>query len=93
MHMWGEGERPEPERLERGARARAPRTPRLAPRAARAGAARDVRVAGVGARPVDARRAATPRSACEIEPEHGLAEIVRSFVHAGHLPEWAFRRR
>ena len=31
--------------------------------------------------------------ACEIEPEHGLAEIVRSFVLAGHLPDWAFRRR
>ena len=30
--------------------------------------------------------------ACEIEPEHGLAEIVRSFVLAGHLPDWAFRR-
>jgi hypothetical protein len=30
--------------------------------------------------------------ACEIDPEHGLAEIVRSFVHAGHLPEWAFQR-
>ena len=30
--------------------------------------------------------------ACEIEPEHGLGEIVRSFVHAGHLPEWAFER-
>ena len=30
--------------------------------------------------------------ACAIEPEHGLAEIVRSFVHAGHLPDWAFQR-
>ena len=29
--------------------------------------------------------------ALEIEPEHGLAEIVRSFVLAGHLPDWAFR--
>ena len=31
--------------------------------------------------------------ACDLEPEHGLAEIVRSFVHAGHLPDWAFRPR
>ena len=31
--------------------------------------------------------------ACEVEPEHGLAEIVRSFVLAGHLPDWAFRRQ
>ncbi len=34
----------------------------------------------------------TPDEACEIEPEHGLGEIVLSFVHAGHLPDWAFRR-
>ena len=26
-----------------------------------------------------------------IERRHGLAEIVRSFVAAGHLPDWAFR--
>ncbi|MGV9195329.1 DUF4192 family protein [Microbacterium sp. MC2] len=26
-----------------------------------------------------------------IDPDHGLAEIVRSFVAAGHLPDWAFR--
>ena len=42
-----------------------------------------------GGRPT---RSATRALACEIEPEHGLAEIVRSFVHAGHLPDWAFRR-
>jgi hypothetical protein len=24
------------------------------------------------------------------EPEHGLSEIVRSFVNSGHLPDWAF---
>jgi hypothetical protein len=31
-------------------------------------------------------------AAREIEPEHGLSEIVLSFVAAGHLPDWAFRR-
>ncbi|WP_455133789.1 hypothetical protein [Microbacterium aurum] len=29
--------------------------------------------------------------ALRIERRHGLAEIVRSFVAAGHLPDWAFR--
>ncbi|MBN9176662.1 MAG: DUF4192 family protein [Microbacterium sp.] len=31
------------------------------------------------------------RSALAIDPHHGLADIVHSFVQAGHLPEWAFR--
>ncbi|MBN9173996.1 MAG: hypothetical protein J0I70_07570, partial [Microbacterium sp.] len=31
------------------------------------------------------------RRACELEPEHGLGEIVRSFVAVGHVPDWAFR--
>ena len=31
--------------------------------------------------------------ALEIDPDHGLAGIVDSFVGAGHLPEWAFERR
>ena len=29
--------------------------------------------------------------ACEVDPEHGLSQIVLSFVQAGHLPDWAFR--
>jgi hypothetical protein len=28
----------------------------------------------------------------EIEPDHGLSQIVLSFVDAAHLPDWAFRR-
>ena len=56
MQMWGEGERPDPDRLE-AALALSRRIAAAAPRAVRAGAARDVRVAGVGARPLDARRA------------------------------------
>ncbi|GAA3635477.1 hypothetical protein GCM10022200_18490 [Microbacterium awajiense] len=27
-----------------------------------------------------------------LEPTHGLAEIVATFVAAGHLPDWAFQR-
>lgn len=30
------------------------------------------------------------KRALAIEPDHGLAEIVRSFVRVGHLPGWAF---
>lgn len=29
----------------------------------------------------------------EVEPGHVLSDIVRSFVAAGHLPDWVFRRR
>lgn len=32
------------------------------------------------------------RQALAIDPEHGLAEIMVSFVRAGHLPQWAFSR-
>ena len=32
------------------------------------------------------------RKALAAEPDHGLASIVRSFVSAAHLPDWAFRR-
>lgn len=30
--------------------------------------------------------------ALDIDPDHGLSQIVASFVTAGHLPEWAFSR-
>lgn len=90
MQMWGEGERPDPDRLE-AALALSRRIAAAAPREARAGV-----LATCGwlswalGRSTHAERYAT--LACEIEPEHGLAEIVRSFVLAGHLPDWAFRR-
>jgi len=32
------------------------------------------------------------RMAYEIEPGHGLSEIVAAMVYAGHLPEWAFSK-
>ena len=85
MQMWGEGERPDPERLE-AALALARRIAAAAPRASAPGALATCGVARLGARPIDAR-GAVRALACEIEPEHGLAEIVRSFVHAGHLPD------
>ena len=91
MRMWGDGERPDPERLE-AALTLARRAAAAAPRALRPGP-----LATCGwltwalGRSTHAERYAV--AACEIEPEHGLAEIVRSFVHAGHLPDWAFRPR
>lgn len=91
MHMWGEGERPDPERLER-ALALARRAAALAPRLSQAGPlATCAWLSWALGRSTHAELYA--RHACEIEPEHGLAEIVQSFVHAGHLPDWAFRRR
>lgn len=91
MHMWGEGEQPEPARLDAAldlARAAAS----LAPERARAGAlATCAWLSWALGRSTHAERYA--QQACGIEPEHGLAEIVLSFIGAGHLPDWAFHRR
>ncbi|MFH8251543.1 DUF4192 family protein [Microbacterium sp. B2969] len=91
MHMWGEGERPDPERLETALRL-ARQAAAAAPTASRPGPlATCAWLSWALGRSTHAEKYAT--QACEIEPEHGLAEIVRSFVHAGHLPDWAFRPR
>ena len=91
MHMWGEGERPQPERLEKALNL-ARRAASAAPAGLRAGPlATCAWLAWALGRSTHAERYAV--QACDIEPEHGLAEIVRSFVHAGHLPDWAFRPR
>ena len=91
MHMWGEGERPDPARLER-ALVLARRAAAAAPETLRSGAlATSAWLSWALGRSTHAERYAV--QACELEPEHGLAEIVRSFVHAGHLPDWAFRPR
>ncbi|MFE7845335.1 DUF4192 family protein [Microbacterium sp. NPDC057407] len=89
MRLWGEGDRPDPDRLETALEL----TRRLAasaPRAARAGAlSMCAWLSWALGRSTHADRYAA--EACAIEPEHGLSEIVRSFVAAGHLPDWAFR--
>lgn len=91
MRMWGEGERPDPDRLE-AALALSRRIAAAAPRSLRAGPLATCGwLAWALGRSTHAERYVV--AACEIEPEHGLAEIVRSFVHAGHLPDWAFRPR
>ncbi|WP_454111948.1 DUF4192 family protein [Microbacterium aurum] len=87
--MWGEGRRPDPQRLERALEL-ARVVAALLPKARRAGA---LAVCGWLAwalgRSTHADRYAA--QALRIERRHGLAEIVRSFVAAGHLPDWAFR--
>lgn len=91
MHMWGEGSQPQPERL-LCALAVVRRVTAAAPRASRPGPlATCAWLAWALGRSTHAERYA--RLACDIEPEHGLAEIVRSFVHVGHLPDWAFQRQ
>ena len=90
MQMWGEGDRPEPARLERALEL-VRHVAATAPRASRPGPlAMCAWLSWALGRSTHADVYA--RDACDIEPEHGLSEIVRSFVHAGHLPDWAFRR-
>lgn len=90
MQMWGEGERPDSDRLET-ALTLCRRVAAVAPRERRAGAlAACGWLAWALGRSTHAETYAC--EACAIEPDHGLAEIVRSFVLAGHLPDWAFRR-
>jgi len=89
--MWGEGERPDPDRLEaaltlvRHVAAAAPEPLRAGPLAMCAW------LAWALGRSTHAEHYAT--LAQRIEPDHGLADIVRSFVAAAHLPDWAFRQR
>ncbi|NLP85119.1 DUF4192 family protein [Microbacterium sp. CFH 90308] len=90
MRMWGEGDRPDPGRLE-AALHLVRRIAAAAPRGSRSGPlAMCAWLSWALGRSTHAEAYAT--WACEIEPEHGLSEIVLSFVHAGHLPDWAFRR-
>lgn len=91
MRLWGEGDQPDPERLAR-ALALVRRIAAAAPRATRPGPlAMCAWLSWALGRSTHADLYAG--QACAIEPEHGLSEIVRSFVHAGHLPDWAFRHR
>lgn len=90
MRMWGEGDRPDPERLAAALRL-VRRVAAVAPRASRPGPlAMCAWLSWALGRSTHAEVYAS--QACEIEPEHGLSEIVLSFVRAGHLPDWAFRR-
>lgn len=88
--MWGEGPQPHQDRLHR-ALALTRRLAAAAPRTQRPGAlAVCAWLSWALGRSTHAERYAA--AALEIEPEHGLSEIVLSFVSAGHLPDWAFHR-
>ncbi|MCR2794286.1 DUF4192 domain-containing protein [Microbacterium sp. zg.Y625] len=89
MTMWGDGPRPDPVRLTR-ALDLTRRLAALAPRAARPGAlATCAWLSWALGRSTHADRYA--RMAADLDPGHGLTQIVRAFVAAGHLPDWAFR--
>ncbi len=88
--MWGEADSPDAERLAR-ALALVRRLAAAAPRAARPGVlAAAAWLAWALGR--SSHASAYAARAQEIEPDHGLAGIVRSMVDAGHLPEWVYRR-
>lgn len=89
--MWGEGDQPDAARLDVALRLTR-RLAAAAPSAHRPGALGAAAwLAWALGRSTHA--AIHARTALEIDPDHGLAGIVTAFVEAGHLPDWAFRRR
>jgi hypothetical protein len=88
--LWGEGERPEVERLEH-ALAVVRHAAAQAPRGDRAGAlAAASWLCWALGRSTHAGWYA--EQAVAIEPGHGLSGILLTMLGAGHLPEWAFTR-
>ncbi|SIR89338.1 DUF4192 family protein [Microbacterium sp. RURRCA19A] len=88
--MWGEGARPDPPRLLRALdrcrhlAAATPRSRRAGPLAACAWLA--------WATGGSTHAAAYAADALDIDPDHGLADIVRIMCAQGRLPEWVFER-
>lgn len=88
--LWGEGARPDPERLTRALELVRQVAARL-PTEERAGVCATAGwLAWALGRSTHAGRYAA--AALEIDPRLGLAEILVSFVQSSHLPDWAFRR-
>ncbi|MDZ5146116.1 DUF4192 family protein [Microbacterium testaceum] len=88
--MWGEGSRPDAERL-RAALTACRHLAALAPGAAQVGPlAAAAWLSWALGRSTHAEVYA--RRALAIDAEHGLSQIVASFVAAGHLPEFVFTR-
>jgi hypothetical protein len=84
----GEGARPDPDRLV-AALAVCRQAAALAPRACRPGPlATCAWLSWALGRSTHA--AAYAETALEIEPTHGMAGIVLTYVNSAHLPEWAF---
>ncbi|MDQ1217432.1 DUF4192 family protein [Microbacterium arborescens] len=89
--MWGDGDRPDPDRL-LAALAVVREVAALAPRRLRPGPlALCAWLAWALGRSTHA--ASYAERALEIDPDHGLAEILLSFAQIGHLPDWAFHQR
>lgn len=89
--MWGDGYRPDPDRLGT-ALTLAREVAALVPKAMRPGPlSMCAWLAWALGRSTHADRYAA--MALSIDRRHGLAGIVRTFVNAGHLPDWAFRPR
>ncbi|OWP23196.1 hypothetical protein CBF90_00050 [Microbacterium sp. AISO3] len=89
--MWGDGDRPDPDRL-LAALAVVREVAALAPRRLRPGPlALCAWLAWALGRSTHA--ASYAERALEIDPDHGLAEILMSFAQIGHLPDWAFHQR
>lgn len=88
--MWGEGPRPDPERLQH-ALDLTRHVAALLPKRRRSG---PLAVCGwlSWALGRSSHADAYVRQALAHDPEHGLAQIVSSLVSAGHLPDWAFDR-
>lgn len=88
--MWGEGAHPDPSRLLR-ALDRCRYVAAATPRAGRAGPlAACAWLAWATGRSTHA--AAYVAQALDIDPGHGLADIVRTLTDRGRLPEWVFER-
>lgn len=88
MQMWGEGPQPQPARLEQ---ALALVKVIAAYDTSGGSLATAAWISWALGRSTHAEHYA--KLAIVNEPEHGLAEIVSSFVTAGHLPAWAFEKR
>lgn len=88
--MWGEGARPDARRLETALSL----TRHVAALTAKRRRAGVLSVCGwlSWALGRSTHADAYARAATRIDPDHGLAQIVRSFVAATHLPDWAFDR-
>lgn len=87
--MWGEGPRPDAARLQR-ALALTREVAALSPSVHRPGPlALCAWLSWALGRSTHADR--YTRQALRLDAEHGLSEIVQSFVQAGHMPDWAFR--
>lgn len=87
MHMWGEGPRPEVSRLENALELARWTT---AIQASAGSYSVCAWMSWALGRSTHAEHYA--KEGLRMDAEHGLCQIVDSFVTAGHLPQWAFQR-